>query len=494
MRDASFFNKIPLQLWGPAFLLCTIAFASQGAIPFDLLAIALAGSYFCARWKSKGFVYSLVLLGLGSIVKHCLIPSGHLQELGWESSLALSFFIFTLVFEESEAVAEALSAQINSGKASLKNLEEELEKEREASVANQIAAQDKIGLLQKELEEISSEHSSILILNEVLRKTAARQSQETEKLSDVSQSQMHQIAVLQTELNDCKKEVSRIKASDALAIENQKLMKELNAARYEKEQTHLINETLARLHARENLKVKESTQRIETILSEKMEVQQRLQEELAATRTEVKIYSGNHEQAVRELDRTRTSLKELSEVYTQKNFLQERLQSAENEIALLRQKAEQAQKDQKEEQKVDRAAVQKAEALEKERAELLEQLAHAQEKSHALSQIEPLYKQLKKQFEEKNQILHQVRSELFKTDTELQKLQMEKQQAALQFNPVPPELTNELEALDLKLQELEEENRELQELITLLSPLEASPQKRKKKVKTTPPASQEFLF
>jgi len=486
MKETNFFGLIPLQLWGPAFLLCTIAFASQGSIPYDLLALALAGFYFCSRWKSKGFVYSLVLLSLGSIVKHCWIQSGHLQQLGWEGSLAVSFFIAALVSEESEASTESLVLQIATGKTSLENLEDELEKEREASIAIQIAAQEKMGLLQKELEEASSEHSSILILNEVLRKTAARQTQETEKISDASLGQMHRIAILQTELNDCQKELSRLKAADLLAIENQKLIKELNAARYEKEQTHLINETLARLHARENLKVKESTQKIEAILAEKMEMQQRLQEELAASRTEVKIYTGSHEQAVRELDRTRTSLKELSEVYTQKNFLQERLQSAENEIAVLRQKVEQPQK--------DLNTLQQVESLLKERSELVQQLAYAQEKNHSISQIEPLYKQLKKQFEEKTEVLHQVRSELFKTDTELQKLQMERQQAALQFNPVPTELAEEIEALDARLQDLEEENQELQELITLLSPSDVSLPKRKKKVKTNPATNQEFLF
>lgn len=481
------FWQIPLQFWAPLFLLSTLVLASGKQIPFDLLAISLVGFYFCSRWHLRGCVYALILLGLGASLRHCFIGAHHLWELGIEGSLGCAFFIASLAFEQDNFLIQSMESHIESGRASLENIEEEMSKEREASVAIQAALHDKIGALQKELEEIQSEHSSFLILNEVLRKTTAKHMQDHETLAESAVDLQHRTAVLQRELQESQKELARVKGSDGLAIENQKLMKELNAARYEKQQTHLINETLARLHARENLKVKESADRIETIIAEKMQMQERLQAELVASRTEAQIYSGHHEQAAKELDRTRNALKDLSEVHTQKNFLQERLLSAEGEIAVLRQKISQPQSDPR--------ALEKIESLKQERQQLAEQLAHAQEKMHTLSQIEPLFKQLKKQFEEKDQILHQTRSQLFVADTELQKLQMERNQAALQFNPVPKEVGEEMEALDQQIEELEEENRELQELIAILSSSEspAPASKRKKKVKT-PSADQDLLF
>lgn len=480
-NEESLFWRVPLQLWGPVFLLCTLGLAAKTGIPYDLLALALAGYYLCARWHLRGCAYAQALLGLTMAVKHALIGSNHLWHLGLEGSLGCALFITALAFEQGNFLIESLAVQIETGKASLQNVEEELEQRREEAAAQHTALQEKVGALQKELEETQSEYSSLLILNEVLRKTAARHAQEGAFSLDLQ----HRIGVLQVELADSQKELARVKASDALAIENQKLMKELNAARHDKEQTHLINETLARLHAKENLRVKESSDRIEAILAEKMQMQERLQAELVASRTEAKIYSGNHEQTAMELQKTRQTLKDFSEIQTQRNFLQERLQSAENEIAVLRQKISQPQPDSR--------SIEQIGLLEQERTRLTEQLAHAQEKVHSLAQVEPLFKQLKKQFEEKNEILHQTRSQLFKADTELQKLRMERDQIALQFNPLPQEIGQEVEVLDLQIHHLEEENRELQEIITLLSSSEPAPQ-RKKKVKTPPASDQTLLF
>lgn len=473
-EDSGAFWRIPLHLWGPVFLLCTIALASVKA-PLDLLAMALGGYYLCARLQMRGFAYTLVLLGVGAPLRHLFEVSDHLWSLGIEGSLACAFFITALAFEQTKSKTQSLADHIETGKASLQNIEEELSKERESAVANQVALQEKIDSLQKEFEEIQSEHSSILILNEVLRKTAAKHGEENGKIAHLALDLEHRIAVLQNELQQSQKELARVKGSDALVIENQKLMKELNAVRYEKEQTHLINETLARLHARENLKAREAAEKIDALAAEKKEMERRLLTELTASKSESKIFSDTHEQASRELERVRATLKELSGVNDQKNFLQERLRLAEEEISLLKQKASQPQSDPRSSEKID--------SLHQERQQLTEQLSRALEKIQSLSQTETLFKQLKKQFEEKNQILHQTRSELFKTDTELQRLSMEKSQAGLQFNPIPKEVGEQMESLDAHLQQLEEENSHLQEIITSLSSSESSapPARRKKK-------------
>ena len=106
--------------------------------------------------------------------------------------------------------------------------------------------------------------------------------------------------------------------------------------------------------------------------------------------------------------------------------------------------------------------------------------------------MEPLFKQLKKQFDEKNQILHETRSNLFVTDTELQRLKIEKE--ALELNPLPKEVERELETLSEHVLALEEENQELQELISVLTDTPSDAAKRKKKLKTQTPPEQDLLF
>jgi hypothetical protein len=396
-----FLHKEP-TIWGPISLLCTLAIGVKSSIPFDLLALAAAGLFLSARLQLRGCCYSLVLLAVIACFKHAFLVSDHLWELGLEASLACAFFVTALSFEQGSTWIESLQSQMQTRVAAIENLEEELAKYRQTGQEQQIAFQEKVATLQKELEEIQADHSSILILNEVLRKTTARHIQENEALNLELGDLKQQKDLLKAEYVQSQKELERLSRTEPFVLQNAELTKELNAARYEKEQTHLINETLARLYARENLKAKEAD----------AEVAQ-LTDQLRSARVET------HDPEVKE------------------------------------------------------------------------HLAFAQEKVYQLSQIEPLFKQLKKQFEEKSEILHQVRSELFISDTELQKLKMER--GALELNPLPKEVEVELHALSSQICALEEENQELQELISILSdPSDAA--KRKKKLKTQLNPDQELLF
>lgn len=391
-KTIEFIQKEP-SIWGAISLLCTVALAFKTAIPFDLLVLAAGGFFLSARLQIRGCCYALVLLGLVAAIKHAFLVHDHLWQLGIEGSLGLAFFITALASEQGTFWIESLQSQIATRDATLENLEEELRKSEQMAQEQQIAFQEKAAHLQKELEELQVEHSSILILNEVLRKTAAGYAQENESLS-------HQASQMRLELQEAEQELDRLKKSDELALQNSQLFKELNQARYDKEQSHLISETLARLHIKESLKAKEAD------------------EEAASLKEQLR--------AVRKTD-------------------------PDPQIA--------------------------------------ERLKFAEEKMVHIAQIEPLFNQLKKQFEEKNQILSQTRSDLFKTDTELQKLRLEK--AALDLNPFPKEVEKELEELGSQLIALEEENREMQELITILS--DPSERKKKVKVKQTP-SEQELLF
>lgn len=534
-------SQIPFSIFGPICLICTFALSAKVPMPFDLLFLALSGLYLSARWQMRGFVYSLILLALGGGIKHFLLDSGHLWQLGIEGSLAISFFITALSFEESSSFIQSLISQMDASSSVVRNLEEEISAVREQATAQQMALQEKVAVLQKELEELQTDHSSILILNEVLRKTSARHAEEKEALGETSLNQKAQISILQLNLETVEKELKRLSNSESLIVENKQLTKELNAARLEREQTHLINETLARLHAKESLKAKELSEQIHAVLEEK----QKTLQQLGSAQSEVEMFTKRLEQMALERENARVSLMQMADIKTEKNFLQERLKAAEAEIALLKQKSQdplllaQLQDLQNErvqfqeqiailqqktdvqmqelieqrtyfqeqildfQQKADarvqelqnerlqfqeqiallhqKAEEPKAHLLEEERAHFQEQIAYAQERLQTLSQIEPLFNQLKKQFEEKNQILHQTRSEFFKADTELQTLRMEREQNLLQLNPVPKDLLEELANSEEEIERLEEENKELLELVTLLNTPKTSPLGEKKK-------------
>jgi hypothetical protein len=373
-------------IWGPIFLICTIALAAR--VPFDLLFLALSGLYLSAQWKMRGCVYALVLLFIAASLRHLFYLEDHLFQLGLEGSLAVAFFVTALAFEQGATFIESLTSQIETRKAAVTNLEEEMEKMQQSAQELQISFQEKVATLQKELEELQADHSSILILNEVLRKNAARHMGEAENFRCRAET-------LQSELESAEKDLAFLKETDAVVIQNRELMAELNAARYEKEQTHLINETLARLYARENFKAKE------------------IEQEVADYQEQLKEADRMFERLSLEAHRVREELQQVAQIQNERNFLKERLQIAQEELEL--------------------ASNRKT--------------------------VEPLYLQLKKQFEEKNQILHQVRSELFKADTELQRLKIEK--AALELNPIPKEFERELEDLVLQVEVLEEENAQL---------------------------------
>ncbi|HSX10764.1 MAG TPA: hypothetical protein VLF94_03490 [Chlamydiales bacterium] len=448
-RAIQFFQK-ETSLWGPLSLLSTLAIGGRTEIPFDLLFLSLVGLYLSARLQLRGFTYSLVLLGITAAIKHALFIDDHLWQLGLEGSLGLAFFITALAFEERASLIDSLNQQMETRKAALENLEDEIVKTQESALAQQIALSEKSDALQKELEELQAEHSSILILNEVLRKTTARHMQESETLAVTLTDRDQQMALLKTELSDTQKDLASIRDSEALAIRNNELMNELNAARYAKEQTHQINETLARLYVRESFKAKEADQEASDLESQlsaaRQEVQKiaiPLQEQLNAAQNEIATLTFQFKQAEAEAHQGRIALQRLTEVQAERN---------------LRPQVE---------------------------------LDYAQQKMVHLSQIEPLFKQLKKQFEEKNQVLQETRTHLFLTDTELQKLRMEK--TTLELTPFPKEVERELHELGSQVEALEEENQQLHELITVLTdPSDAA--KRKKKLKTQTHPEQELLF
>lgn len=456
---------------GPVFLFSALALSLKMEIPYDLLILAIGGFFLSEKLGSRGLGYALALLGITSALRHLFLVTDHLWALGVEGSIALSFFVTALSSEEDSFWIQTLESQIETRKASLANLEEEIARFQKETADERMVFQEKGSILQKELEDLQAEHSSILILNEVLRKNTARSLQEASRFEETIYALRLEKEALQKEFDETVEELSRLKNEEGLVLQNKELRNELNQARFTSEQTHLINETLARLYARESLKAKDAEQEAVSLKSmlqaahqEIRRIEEPLKNELAAAKRKVDALNFEFEKTSKEANRARAELLKFQEVSSERHFLKERLEAAMLELST-------------QSGKVD--------------PELMEKLKFAEEKVFELSKIEPLYKQLKQQFEEKNQVLHETRSSLFKVETEFQRLKIEK--AALELQPLPKEVEKELQGLTEEITRLEEENRELEELVSHLSLDSAESRKKKVKIKQSS-LEQPFLF
>lgn len=461
------------QIIGPLFLVCTFALSPNHLWIFSA---GVAGLFLCSRWQMTGFFYSLIALALASVVEHLFFSPNHFWLLGLEGSYAVSFLITALSAERHCHFIQSLSSQIQTRNSSISHLEEEFAKSCDAATAQQMIHQEKIAALQSQVEEAQAEQSSLQILNEVLRKTTAHESEEMERLRSELYEVQNRLCFLLAEKEDLQKEIARFSNTDAVVLENKKLIEEINAARLDKEQTHMINETLAHLHLKENGRAKSFEEKA-ILLEEQKEA---LTQQVLSLRKEREEIRSQSEQAFADRALSQVLDEKLKAAQTECDAMKERLRLAEEELRNREQAAPP-------EPIVVQAPVDMSCYVEKEAALALE------EKVKALSQVEILHKQLKAQFAEKNEILHQTRSELFHTNTALEALRIDLSSTELQQNPIPQEMIAEFMELDEKVSYLQKENEELQNLISSLlvtHPTEA--QKRKKKVKVIP--EQEYLF
>ena len=484
-----------LFLAGPLFLLCTVAIAASSGGQTNLywLAAALVGMTLCAYYKLRGCVYAVALLALASVVKHGFFTTDHFWQFGLESSLACGLLITTLTLDQRKSIVQSLQETANTRGSAISNLEEELSKLMETSQSQQMFLQEKLAETQKEREDLQSEVSSILILNEVLRKTTARQTEDAERLAEGSLDKERRVGSLLDEIDALQKELARVSDLSGLAQENTNLLDELNMARSDRAQTHLINETLARLHAKEAQKAQEASEVSHALHAEK----QMLQEELGAAKAEVNMLSTHLQQVSEELEKSLVSLEKMEALQVEKKFLQERLQTAEQELASAMQKMEsyahpplaqenpairaerealleklaeqEALLHKFQEKEIGLDKVTETEVLLDKLSEQETLLAQMEERLKTVVQTETLYKQLKAQFEEKNAVLHETRAKLFQADTQLQQLLIEKEQLSLHSEPIPVELQQEICALEQEVSDLREENDHLLQIVTSLS-------------------------
>ncbi|HSX12866.1 MAG TPA: hypothetical protein VLE96_00375 [Chlamydiales bacterium] len=411
------------QLVGPLFILCTNALAPQNDFIFFA---GVAGLFLSAKYRNAGFIASSIVLVLVAVAEHFYNHTFSIWEAGLEVSYGMAFFITAQSAARHQVFIRSLFSKIDTKNAFAKDLEDEFTKTRCEITNVQIHAQEKIDSLQKQLDEIHSEQSSLLVLNEVLRKTTATHMNRKETLTD----ELYQLQNrLQNEITE--KETLKAKLVNTDLSAHHLLVEELDAVRREHEQTHTLKETLERLHNYEQQRAHVACLQLNAVEDEKNQLHQKVahfERELSQV-----------EELKAELAQTQSKFEALK---TEKEKVQETLATFDEDRNSLKIKL----------------------------AEAEAKLSQKEEKQS--SNIELLYKQLRTQFEEKNATLHQARSELFKVDNAYQALQIEMSQIDIGIpRDVVLELQNEISSL-------QEENQDLQNIITRLSEPEVDGKKK----------------
>jgi DNA repair exonuclease SbcCD ATPase subunit len=413
---------------GPLFLILAVILALE--IPkvfnYDLLFVAVFGLILIAKLSVRGLVAALLLLSFSAGAKHVLVPFDHAWQAGLELSIGTALLITALVFEERSNWISTRENEIERSEKTVLFLEEDLAQQKELS-ANEVATSvEKLESMRVQVEEIQSEVSSLHVLNDVLRKKAAKLSDEKEAaLSKIRQFD-HREAKLQ-------KELIRISNESALIEQNKELFKELNDTRVEKAQVKLINETLVRLHAKENSKARE----FEKVCNEK-------ENELQKVKAQIEFIK----------EEKFTLLEELKNLQNKPIISSEEKEELTTQVQTLRERIEQYEK------------------------------------------IDLLYRQLKVQFEEKNKVLHETRRELFHADTKLQTVEKKLHEKDLNVAPSFKDLFEEMDEVLEENANLTQEVEELQKLVTHClkkAPL-TIPIKKKVKKKSLSSFEQSCLF
>lgn len=462
----TFEEELPLvQLLGPLFLICTLTIAARvgGVFHYDLLAIGAIGLFLCAKWHVRGCVYALILLGVSSLITHLFVFEHQALQFGLEGSVAFALIISGLSFEEGKQFSHSLHQKIGAKEQTIQNLEEEMGRHQEQSAQELMTASNKITFLSQVIEEMQSDTSSLQVLNEVLRKTAAKTTEEKELLADKAAHSEQKIGQMLIEIDALQKEIARIGNDSILAQQNKELFAEINEVRFREAQTHQINETLARLRAKESQKTEELNSQIHQVIAEK----EKAIDQLSYVQREAAMSNARIEQLTRQLEALQQTNQELEKIQSERSLFKERVVQAEAELLLKKEKIERLEAEYQELKNQPAPQVQVVvDSTEKEH--LVKQIAELRSHLAQHAQSEALYRQLRAQFEEKNQVLHQTRAQLFHSDTQLQTIKQELEHRSLEVDPLAVQIREELSKLEETLRDLDEENNHLHDLVTHL--------------------------
>lgn len=498
-----------LLLFGPIFLFLSLSLANGQNFPnYDLWLVIPLGIFFLWKYPGRGLVLSLALLAIASLVKHIFLTA-HLWQLGLEGSIAIGLFITAFSLKESSAFIVGFEGKISEQKKALEELDNKLLEQEQAYQKEKDELHGIILQTQGELKSLQQKNASLENLSEAARNLCSSNTGEKDALIHDLLQKNKELRVLKLNYDALQEEQLKLKDSAALRQTNLELLNKLNQARVEKYQTHLINQTLARLLSKEAKKVQEALGSCHVKEMEQNAIGQNLKNaeqeikslclrlekashDLEAVRGDLngkneKVKSlqdalSNHEKLriegakeqktlVETLSRAELSIKDLQKRHEEElNTLKSLLQTKEERIKHLTSEIITLSTSHSTQHLAELGALKKEVGLLQEKLADKAMLLKKQEESmQEARRIESCYLQLRKQFEEKSETLHATRVELFNVETELLALQREKENRAFEDDEALAELTDSLGDLEEEKLKLEKEREELLTLVTQLS-------------------------
>lgn len=330
-------------LAGPVFLLCTLAITSW-LNPQELshwLMAATLGMVLSVFYRMRGCIYAICLLAAFSFWKNGWFFDQELLHLGLEGSFVCSFVIMALSTDQRKAFIQSLTEKSSAQELTIGHLEQNLSKLMQSSQDQQISFQEKIAIKQKELEEAQSELSSILVLNEVLRKTTAVQLKESQQRADSLIDRERKIAFLLSERSELQLQLEKLKNDSQITLENEKLFEEINQVRCDYAQLELLHENLTESYSQKAKVAEEAEKSLEEMTQEK----ELLRQQVVSLESENEFLRQDVKQLSEQISGSFASESVLQQWEAERNCWQERLQEKDRESMVQMAQIEQLEKD-----------------------------------------------------------------------------------------------------------------------------------------------------
>ena len=403
-----------IQFWnliGPLFIILTLFLTSFSPNPNkDLFLLSILGLFLCWKKGKRGFFYSILFLSVISCIKHIQISSGHLWQLGIETSIFFGFIISYYSLEQTSEYIDLIDVNKSKYNEGMDKLKEELQKEEDFHQRQHKNFKFEIDRANLLLEEKKKEIESFKNLAQNLRATIKEN--ESQRSVDISfiKDKEHRASILRQDIEDMKEHILTLENQEELFQKNKKLLNELELLRKEKEESYVINQSLSKMLAKE---------------------------------IEIK----------KQLDKDNKYLVETI------NISENKILSMQSTISNLKESIEKDKKEGMGSTKIDATVEQKN--------QYKKLLSQYEKKYQEFIKQQSLYKQIRKQFDDKNIVLSETRKELFLAKEEIGKIEKEKELKDLDQSPEVRDLYIQIGEFEEKIVSLEEENSNMQDIISI---------------------------
>nr|WP_249274285.1 hypothetical protein [Parachlamydia sp. AcF125] len=379
---------------GPFVTLLTFSvLLSKGlASSFYLPALILIGFPICWKWKIRGFALALSTLCLFFAISYSHIP---LEERFWQfgmgMAIALAFAVTALSFEEVEELIRSLQIESSSRLTNLLNLDEKY-KISEGKLHEECEAlKEQIQIFQSQIKEKDSQIQRQEKLLEVVRNEfSATQSQQESLLNEIFQKR-HEAELLNQRIQAYLKQIEQLTARSLSKISPAEMENLIEAIRYK-------DSLLAQLQQ----ELKKANQDLINIEAEKDRIQLELIKQkdlLEEKENEYQDHSYQLKEGMETLKREK-SLLEASLSKLQIKFEEIEAKEIDNQNKILKLTHQNIEVKQNFERKID-------------------------ELNGSKKALEADWKNLKKQFEDKEVAFNQVQNRLSQAEHELSQLKAE---------------------------------------------------------------------